>query len=122
MSNSDREDILRRRKHLHEQMRALCFEPLMRGSVVERQRRCGRPNCVCARDRSAWHSGMFLTVHLDGRTQALHLRPEDEPRVRKAIAAYDRLWKIINGLTACELSDLRRQTRERRRARARRRA
>jgi hypothetical protein len=61
-----------------------------------------------------------LTVYLDGRTQALHLRPEDEQRVQKAIAAYQRLWKVINALTACELSDLRREVRERRRSARRR--
>lgn len=93
----------------------------MRGSVVERLRRCGRSNCSCARDPSARHGGKFLTVHLEGRTQALHLRPEDEAGVRAAIAAYARLWEIVNALTACELGDLRRQVRERRRSKQRRR-
>lgn len=117
---SDREDNQRRRRQLHEELRTLSFEPLMRGSVVERLRKCGRPNCACAGDPAARHGGRFLTVHLDGRTQALHLRPEDEERVRKAVEAYGRLWDIINGLTACELSDLRREARERRRSRRRR--
>jgi len=100
----------------------MSFEPLMRGSIVERLRRCGKSNCACAQDPDARHGGQFLTVHLDGRTQALHLRPEDEPQVRQAIAAYQRLWGIINQLTACELSDLRREARERRRSRQRRRS
>ena len=60
-------------------------------------------------------------MQLDGRTQALHVRPEDEGKVRAAIAAYGALWDLINKLTACELSDLRRQARERRRARRRQR-
>ena len=93
----------------------------MRGSLVERVRRCGRPNCACADDPRRQHAGKFLTVQLDGRTHALHVRPEDEARVRAAIGAYTRLWKLINELTACELSDLRREARERRRARRRRR-
>jgi len=116
---SDREETQRRRRQLREQLRALSSEPLMRGSIVERRRRCGRPNCACARDPKARHGGKFLTVHLEGRTHALHLRPEDEARVRQAITAYDRLWAIINGLTACELRDLRREGRERGRARRR---
>lgn len=103
-------------------MRFISQEPLMRGTIVERLRRCGRANCACAKDTAARHGGKFLTVHLDGRTEALHLRPEDEERVRRAVAAYNRLWEIINGLTACELADLRREARERRRARARRKA
>jgi hypothetical protein len=117
---SDREGTQLRRRRLHQELRAMSFEPLMRGSIVERLRRCGKPNCACAQDPDARHGGRFLTVHLDGRTEALHLRPDDEARVRQAIAAYQRLWEIINGLTACELSDLRRGARERRRSRQRR--
>ena len=117
---SDREQTQRRRRDLHEQLRALSFAPLMRGSLVERVRRCGRPNCGCAHDPRRRHAGKFLTVQLEGRTHALHVRPEDEAKVRTAIAAYTRLWALINELTACELADLRREARERRRARRRR--
>ena len=119
---SDREATQRRRRLLREQLRALSARPLMRGSLVERVRRCGRANCACASDPRRQHAGKFFTVQLDGRTQALHVRPEDEERVRAAIGAYTRLWKLINELTACELADLRRETRERRRARQRRRS
>ncbi len=117
---SDREQTQRRRRELREQLCALSVGALMRGSLVERVRRCGRPNCACARDPSRRHGGKFLTVQLDGRTHALHVRPEDERRVRAAIDAYTRLWGLINELTACELSDLKREARERRRARQRR--
>ena len=119
---SDREDTQRRLRQLRERLRTLSHAPLMRGSLVERLRRCGRPNCACARDPAARHGGKFLTVHLDGRTQAVHVRPEDELYIRDAIASYQQLWDVINGLTACELAELRRQVRERRRARQRRRS
>jgi len=119
---SEREDTQRRRRLLREQLRELSTRALMRGSLVERVRRCGRANCVCATDPRRQHAGKFLSVQLDGRTQALHVRPEDEARVRAAIGAYTRLWQLINALTACELADLRREGRERRRARRRRRS
>jgi hypothetical protein len=73
-----------------------------------------------ARDPDARHGGLFLTVHLHGRTRAVHVRPDDVTHVRAAIAAYERLWTTLNGLTECELADLKRQARERRRARQRR--
>lgn len=92
----------------------------MRGSVVERLRRCGRSNCACATDPSRRHGGKFLTVQLDGRTHAVHVRLEDEARIQAATAAYAKLWDLINELTECEFSDLRREARERRRARKRR--
>ena len=91
----------------------------MRGSLVERLRRCGRANCACAQDPRKRHGGKFLTVQLDGRTPAQHVRPDDEAQVRAAIGAYAQLWKVINELTVCELADLRRAARERRRARRR---
>jgi hypothetical protein len=116
---SEREETQRRRSQLRDKLVALSYGPLMRGSVVERLRRCGRPNCACASDPKARHGGKVLAVHLEGRTQVVPLRAEDEPRVRQAVETYARLWEIINGLTACELSDLRREIRERRRSRRR---
>ena len=116
---SDRDLTQRRRRDLREQLRALSLAPLMRGSRVERLRVCGRANCACARDPRKRHGGKFLTVQLGGRTNALHVRPEDEPKVRRALEAYAKLWEIINALTECELSDLRREVRERKRARKR---
>lgn len=102
------------------QLRALTHQPLMRGSIVERLRTCGKPNCACANDPAARHRGNVLTVFLHGRAQTLALRKEDEARVKRAIEAYDRAWSLINGLTECELADLRRQARERRRSSKRR--
>jgi len=119
---AERQEIQRRRRQLHEQLRALSFTPLMRGSVYVRRRKCGRPTCACVKDPEAQHPSKFLTVFLEGRTRGFHLRPEDEQEVQRAIAAYDRLWQIVNQLTACEVAELRRRVRERRRERARGRA
>ncbi len=117
---SERHEIQRRRHDLHQQLRALSFEPLMRGSVYQRRRRCGRRGCACAKDPKALHASTFLSVFLDGRTQGFHLRAEDEEWAQKAVAAYNRLWTVVNELTACEVAELRRQIRERQRARKRR--
>lgn len=89
---------------------------------MERLRRCGRSNCACASNPDARHGGTFLTVSLQGKTQAVHVRAEDEAAIRAAVAAYQRLWTLIDALTACELADLRRRARERQRAQRRRRA
>ena len=117
---SERDAIARRRRDLQQQLRALSVEPLMRGSVYQRRRRCGRRSCACAKDPKALHSSPFLTVFLDGRTRGFHLRAEDEVWAQKAVAAYNRLWTVVNELTACEVAERRRQIRERQRARTRR--
>ncbi len=119
---SERREIQHRRRQLQKQLRALSAQAVMRGSVYLRRRRCGRPRCACARDPSARHASRFLTVFLDGRTRGFHLRPEDDAEVRRAVEAYDRLWRIVNELTGCEVAELRRRVRQRRRQRTRRRS
>jgi len=109
---SERHTIERRRHDLRQQLRALSFELLMRGSIYERRRGRGRPSCACAKEAKARHTSKFLTVLLAGRTRGFHLRAEDEERAQKAIAGYSRLWKVVNELTACEVAELRRQVRE----------
>jgi hypothetical protein len=110
-------EIERRRQGLHDKLRRLCALPLMRGSIVARVRRCGRPRCACADDPKARHPGRYLSVHLEGRTQVVHLRPADEAAVREAIAGYEELWATVNALTALEVGALRRAARERQRGR-----
>lgn len=117
---SQRQKTEHRRQELQARLRELSSSPLMRGSIVERVRRCGRPNCACATDPDARHRGKYLSVHLDGRTQVVHVRPVDEEQIQRRIDAYNEIWEIINELTACELDDLRRLARERQRDRRRR--
>ena len=89
----------------------------MRGSIVERLRRCGKKNCACATDPDARHGGLYLSVHLDGATTAVPLREADVARVRDAVERYQRLWATLTELTACEIAEMRRAAGERRRGR-----
>jgi len=95
---------------------------LATNQVRARVRRCGRPGCACASNPQARHPGQYLSVYVEGRTQVVHLRPADAPRVREAIAGYEELWATLTALTAVEVADLRRAARERQRGRRRRRA
>ena len=119
---SHRAEIDRHRHLLRDKLRRLCLLPLMRGSIVARVCRCGRPGCACASNPQARHPGQYLSVYVEGRTQVVHLRPADAPRVREAIAGYEELWATLTALTAVEVADLRRAARERQRGRRRRRA
>lgn len=96
----------RRRVKLLDELRSLATTPLMRGSLVERLRVCGRKNCGCASDPKRRHAGVYLSVHLDGRTRSIHVRPEDEARLRRMLAGYERLWAVVNELTAVEVEAL----------------
>lgn len=117
---SEAQQTNHRRRVLREKLRGVAANPLMRGSIVEKAVRCGKVNCACASDREARHKTTVVTVSMNGRPQTIPLRKEDEAQVRNAIEGYARAWKLINQLTECEFAELRREARERRRARKRR--
>ena len=79
---------------------------LMRGTVYERLRKCGRASCTCALGGPK-HTTRQLVVNLDGRTHTRYVRTGDVEKVRALIAAYEELWEIVTELTAVNLELLR---------------
>jgi hypothetical protein len=71
---------------------------LMRGLVYERQRKCGRPSCTCAHGGPR-HPGLQLNVTLGGRTRTRYIRQGERATVEAWIAAYHRLWELVEELT-----------------------
>ena len=59
----------------------------VRGSVVVQKRRCGKPNCHCARGE-ALHEATVLNYSEQGRTRAVMLPAEAVGPVREAVQAY----------------------------------
>jgi hypothetical protein len=60
---------------------------VLRGSVVTRRRRCGKPNCRCA-DGVNLHETPALSYSVRGRTRILLLEEADVPAVRAAVDRY----------------------------------
>ncbi len=76
---------------------------LMRGVVYERQRKCGRPTCVCAHGGPR-HPGLQLNVTVDGTTRTRYVRQGERARVEAWVAAYHRLWALVEELTEVNLA------------------
>jgi len=76
---------------------------LMRGSLYERGRKCGRASCTCAQGGPK-HPTRQLTVTLDGATRSRYVRLEEMAPVRALLATYEELWAIVNALTAVNLA------------------
>jgi hypothetical protein len=96
------------RRRLEQQREALVarlhtLPNLMRGSVYERGRKCGRASCACA-SGGPKHPTRQLTVTLDGATRSRYIRLEELAPVRALIATYEELWTIVNALTAVNLA------------------
>jgi len=76
---------------------------LMRGIVYERQRKCGRRSCTCARGGPR-HPGLQLNVTLGGKTRTRYVRQGERAQVEAWVAAYHRLWQVVEELTAVNLA------------------
>ncbi len=76
---------------------------LMRGKVYERERKCGRASCTCA-SGGPRHPGLQLTVNLGGRTRTRYVRQGERAVVEAKVAAYRRLWELVDELTEVNLA------------------
>lgn len=76
---------------------------LMRGSVYERQRKCGRGSCPCATGGPR-HPGLQVNVTLGGKTRTRYVRQGDRETVEALVAAYRRLWQVVTELTEVNLA------------------
>lgn len=60
--------------------------PLMKGNVYEMARKCGKPNCICA--RGELHRNMVLSWSEGGRTRLLSIPPERLRELREKSEEY----------------------------------
>ena len=96
------------RRRLEQQRDALlarlhALPNLMRGSLYDRLRKCGRASCACATGGPK-HPGRQLTVTLRGASHTRYVRHEEVAELQALIATYEELWAIVNDLTAVNLA------------------
>jgi hypothetical protein len=93
---------------LHQRREALLAElrdvpNLMRGTVYERERKCGRASCTCATGGPR-HAGLQLNVTLAGRTRTRYVRQGERAAIEAMVASYRRLWALVDELTEVNLA------------------
>lgn len=88
------------------------FEDLLRGSVVARSLRCGKPGCRCAEGEG--HQATYLSVTLrGGRTEQISVPPELVPLVERQVANYNAWWNAIEKVSAINRELLRTERQKR---------
>ncbi|MEX2621964.1 MAG: DUF6788 family protein [Egibacteraceae bacterium] len=82
------DDLEQQRTRLYDQLAAT--DDFRRGSVTESYRRCGKPNCACARQDHPGHGPRVMWTRKDpgGKTTGRQLTAEEVDKVRGEIAAY----------------------------------
>ena len=84
------------------------FEEVLRGSVVRRLLRCGKPGCHCATD--AGHAVVYLCVtHAGGRTEQISLPTSLIRRAEQGVANYHAWWEALEKISAINRELLRRE-------------
>ena len=87
------------------------LEEVLRGSVIVRWLRCGKPGCHCA--ESEGHRATYLSVTLaGGRTEQLSLPAALVPLAERGVAAYRAWWEAIERISAINRDRIRTQRRQ----------
>ena len=86
------------------------LEAVLRGSVIVRVLRCGKPGCHCAEGEG--HPATYLSVtHAGGRTEQISLPAELVPLARRGVAVYRAWWAAVEKLSAINRDQIRQQRR-----------
>ena len=77
------------------------LEEVLRGSLVTRYRRCGRPNCHCARkgDRGHGPSYYLMVTVAPGKTAQVYVPKEQKREVEAWIKNFRRAREILDRIS-----------------------
>jgi hypothetical protein len=89
------------KKRLRRQLAALGKkQPFIVGSLVKIQRRCGNPNCRCAREGPK-HPAHLLTTKVNGKTRAIYVPVDMVGEVRQWRRQYRDIKADIKEVSEC---------------------
>lgn len=106
ISGVNEHNLRLRQNKLIRQIREIVGKNLMRGTVVETRRSCGKPSCVCVREGKK-HAGRSLSVNLRGKTHWICLDEGREALAQAITHRYHRMWELLDQLTEVNLKLLR---------------
>lgn len=91
-------------------LRQLLATPgLIRGSLVEMRRSCGKPACGCAADARRRHRSLYLGLSVRGRRRMMYIPPAWEARVREWTGRYADVRAVLEALSQASVQRLERR-------------
>ena len=88
-------------RRLYSQLRKLLTQPgVLRGSLIESRRTCGKENCRCRTDRRRRHRSVYVGVTHRGKTRMIYVPAEWEARAGEWLDRYQEVRKVLEQL--CE--------------------
>ena len=83
------------------------YPEMLRGSLINLARKCGKPNCACAQGEP--HSTPALSYSQAGQTKIITLRQEDIAPVKAALASQLKQTTTLAKQALAGLAQLRRK-------------
>lgn len=107
MAEPTTSELKRRRRQLLRKLPPL--DSVLRGSLIERYKRCGNPNCKCA-DGPGHGPKYYLSVSYPGRSPQMDYVPQaDHARVSELLANHAQARDILEELSEINHELLRRR-------------
>jgi hypothetical protein len=72
-------------------------QPLLRGSLVEMARVCGKPGCCCESGQK--HVSLYLAIRRGSKRTMIYIPPALEPKARQAVQNWqgiDQLLELVS--------------------------
>jgi len=76
------------------------FAQIVRGSLVTRYRRCGKPTCHCVKTRGHGPAHYLAVTLKPGKTEQILLSEEMLPVARQFLDNYKRWWAALEKISA----------------------
>ena len=94
-------------RRLYSELKKILDHPgLMRGSLVESRRTCGKQSCRCQTDRRRRHRAIYLGLTTAGKTRMFYVPAEWEARVREWLDRHQQVRKVLERLSEACVSRL----------------
>ena len=77
-----------------------CFVEIVRGSLVTRYRRCGKPTCHCAKGKGHGPAHYLVVTLQPGKTEQILLSKEMLPVAQQFLDNYKRWWGAVEKVSA----------------------
>ena len=89
------------------------FSEIVRGSLITRYRRCGRPTCHCATTEGHGPAHYLSVTLKPGKTEQVFLSEKMLPVARQYLENYDRWWTALEKVSEVNRRLLRMRAAER---------
>lgn len=103
-------ELLKEKEALLSECERLDLRNLMRGSLLVRNIKCGRPNCRCATGEG--HEALYLSSYdpdHDSKTRQVYVKKSESDKIKSSLKQYESLSRIANALSSINVELYRRK-------------